>query len=71
MNGSSGVQMAAAVTNGRWRSKGLVVWPRIVRTIMTTLLGKTNPSYKHLTPEDVEHFLEHGWLKVGARRRPR
>lgn len=26
--------------------------------------GQTNQTYKHLTSEDREHFLQHGWLKV-------
>ena len=30
----------------------------------TEILGKANPKYKHLTSEDAEHFLQHGWLRV-------
>jgi hypothetical protein len=30
----------------------------------TDLLGKANPNYKYLTPDDVDHFLTKGWLRV-------
>ena len=29
-----------------------------------TPLGKTHPSYTHLTPDDITHFKTHGWLHV-------
>ena len=25
---------------------------------------KPNNTYKHLTPEDADHFLKHGWLHI-------
>ena len=31
---------------------------------LESLYPNLNKNYKHLTPEDVSHFLEHGWINV-------